>query len=130
MNYNNLLKFKLQKNSKVPLNKGWTNPVNLSSDIDMKYGYKLGIATGRVNNLIVLDIDIKDNGLNEWNKYIDEYGEPLTYKVKTPSGGYHYYFKRSSTDDNKNELVFNYLTTKTKYRGVGIDIRNNGRRLQ
>ena len=74
----------------------------------------------------MLDIDIKDNGLIEWNKYIDEYGEPLTYKVRTVSGGYHYYFKRSSTDDNKNELVFNYLTTKTKYRGVGIDIRNNG----
>ena len=59
-------------------------------------------------------------------KYIEEYGEPLTHKIKTPSGGYHYYFKRTSDDDNKNELVFKYLTTKTKYRGVGIDIRNNG----
>ena len=53
MNYNNLLKFKLQKNSKIPLNKGWTNPANLSPDIDMKYGYNVGVATGRVNNFIV-----------------------------------------------------------------------------
>ena len=49
MNYNNLLKFKLQKNSKIPLNKGWTNPANLSPDIDMKYGYNVGVATGRIN---------------------------------------------------------------------------------
>ena len=50
-----------------------------------------------------------------------EHGEPITLTVKTPAGGYHYYFKNTS----EHELI-KYLTTRTKYRGVGIDIRNNG----
>ena len=126
MNYNNLLKFKLQKNSKIPLNKGWTNPANLSTDIDMKYGYNVGVATGRVNNLIVLDIDIKDEGEQEFNKYISQYGDIDTLKILTPSGGYHYYFKYATDNKDDQYLIDNCLLTKCKYRGKGIDIRSNG----
>ena len=32
------------------------------------------------NNILVLDIDEKNEGLDEWNKYISEYNEPLIYK--------------------------------------------------
>ena len=126
MNYNNLLKFKLQKKSKIPLNKGWTNPANLSTDIDMKYGYNVGVATGRVNNLIVLDIDIKDEGELEFNKYISQYGDIDTIKILTPSGGYHYYFKYAIDNKDDQYLIDNCLLTKCKYRGKGIDIRSNG----
>ena len=83
--------------------------------------YNVGVPTGDVNNIIVLDIDIKDDGLTEWKAYMKEHGEPLTLTVKTPSDGYHYYLKNKF----ENELI-QYLTTRTKYRGVGIDIRNNG----
>ena len=83
--------------------------------------FNVGVPTGDVNNILVVDIDIKDDGLTEWKENMKEHGEPITLTVKTPSGGYHYYFKNTS----ENELI-KYLTTRTKYRGVGIDIRNNG----
>jgi hypothetical protein len=47
--------------------------------------------TGKINNIIVLDVDEKDEGIEEFNKYIIEYGEPQTITQKTPSGGYHYF---------------------------------------
>ena len=126
MAFNNLLKFKLQKNSKIPLNKGWTNPSNLSYNVDTKYGHNIGIATGRVNNLLVVDIDIKDDGQQEFNKYISQYGDIDTIKILTPSGGYHYYFKYETDNKDEQYLIDNCLLTKCKYRNKGIDIRSNG----
>ena len=120
MNNSSFNFIKFSKNSKLPINK-WTDKNNQSKELPNIFKYNVGIPTGDVNNIIVLDIDVKDDGLTEWQTYITEHEEPLTLTVKTPSGGYHYYFKNSSD----NELI-KYLTTRTKYRGVGIDIRNNG----
>ena len=57
--------------------------------------YNVGIPTGETNDIVVIDIDIKDDGLKEWQTYTAEFGEPITPTVKTPSGGYHYYFKKN-----------------------------------
>jgi hypothetical protein len=73
-----------------------------------------------------LDIDIKDDGLSQWNNYLKTHIEPMTVTVKTPSGGLHYYFKYKRKKESDNYLISNYLTTKTKYKGFGLDIRNNG----
>lgn len=57
--------------------------------------YNKIIFTGRINNITVVDIDTyKDNKPNlYWAKFIEQYGEPDTYTVKTKNKGYHYYFK-------------------------------------
>ncbi len=73
----------------------------------------VGVLTGKINNLVVIDICVKDNGMNEWCKYIKEHDDPQTVKVRTPSGWYHYYFKYASTDKRQKELIENYLTNKT-----------------
>jgi len=58
-------------------------------------GAGVGIITGEQSNLLVLDVDNK-NGANgdESIKILEkQYGSlPVTFKVKTPTGGYHYYF--------------------------------------
>lgn len=56
----------------------------------------IGIPTGEVSGLFVLDVDVKDGAQGEESLavLIRQYGElPETLKHKTPSGGYHLIFK-------------------------------------
>lgn len=116
---------KLKKNSKEPAPFiPWLNPDNHHIGPLKKINY--GIITGPINNLIVLDIDIKNDGLVEFNKYISEFGDPETFKVRSPSGGLHYYFKFTGYNDNDQYIINNSLTNRSGYRGKGIDIRTKG----
>ena len=58
--------------------------------------YNVGLPCG-ANNLIVLDIDAKDNGIEEWEKYILEYGIPKTVCETTPNGGPHIHHSTNYT---------------------------------
>ena len=73
-----------------------------------------GIITGKKSEITIIDIDVKDNGLVEYEKLIKEKGDIETLKARSPSGGLHLYF-------NYNELI----KTTTKVNGIGIDIRND-----
>lgn len=116
--FSNLLKIRVHRNAKEPVNKKWNLKENMINSIS---NFNIGIPTGKINNLICLDIDNKDNGIEEFNKYILEFGEPQTVKQSTPNGGFHYIFKYSSSF-----ITINYLKNKTKYRNCGIDIRSEG----
>lgn len=70
----------------------------------------VGVATGA--GILVVDIDPKNGGDIDWQKLIDQHGEPDTFSVNTPSGGIHYYF--TSTQELPN--------TASKI-GPGIDTR-------
>ena len=120
--YDNLYKIKLKANSKEPAAK-WGQPEN-QTRLKPKGNY--GIITGKKNNLIVLDIDIKDDGLDVFNKYLLCHAKPETYTVQTPSGGFHYYFNYDSANEQDAWLIQRYLRTRTKYRGKGLDIRAAG----
>jgi hypothetical protein len=124
-NLKDLLKIRLKKNSKLPTNK-WSDKKNHFKELINLEGYNTGILTGKINNLIVVDIDTKDDGIQEFKKYIDEYGEPMTVKQQTQSGGHHYFFNYNHNDKKCEYLVQNYLPNKSKYRNKGIDIRANG----
>ena len=98
--------FPLSPKSKIPL-KG-TNGVNeATNDLaklkqwnNSRDNLNWGIAGGRIENndedyLIVIDVDTKDGkqGQAELDSLIEKYGEiPKTLKVKTYSGGFHFYF--------------------------------------
>ena len=117
--FKTLSKIALRPNSKKPAFKGWNKPEQQRQYINNKV-YNIGIPTGAINNLLGLDIDIKNNGKEEFKKYIDRYGEPQTVKQKTPSGGEHYFFLFGSSDINDDYIIKKYLINK------GIDIRAEG----
>lgn len=123
--------FKKYKKFIIPKNKKttyiqWSKSYNhTKEEIDTnKYNY--GILTGEQNNLIVLDIDIIDEGVDEFNKYIDKYGNINTLIQKSPSGGKHYFFTFKHSKPSVQHLINFSLTNSTKYRGKGLDIRSNG----
>lgn len=113
----------LQPDSKLPYIQGWQNKATdnleqVSKWWDIYPNANIGILTG--GNLVVIDVDNKDGkdgsqALSDWcllNGSI-----PPTFTVKTPSGGYHYYYM---TD---NRFVKNAVDVL--FKGCGIDIRGN-----
>lgn len=126
---NSFLKFKkIVKNDKIPI-KGESirDPDTLRpfNEINTQL-YNIAIPA-KENNLIILDIDYKDDGLIEWKKYTREHTEPYTVTEKTPNGGLHYYFihKDPTYTEEQNKLI-DQLKQKNKYRNKGIDLKING----
>lgn len=77
--------------------------------------YNIGIATGKLSGITVIDIDAGSGGLETWRQICEENHIPDTYTVKTGGGGYHLYFKYQAG-----------INTGTNLLGQGIDIRNDG----
>jgi len=84
-------------NRKVPIKEvKWqseaTNDQGKINFWTQNYGHKIklwGIPTGTANGLLVLDVDVKDNGFESLKKY----HLPLTMSQTTLSGGKHFVFK-------------------------------------
>jgi len=105
---------------KRPICKGWTN-INMETAVaNIKPNCNLGILTGNKSKIIVIDVDVKDKGLETWEKIIKKHGEPSTIKVRTGNGGLHYYFNYTDKLKSDSKVVI--------YEGekVGIDIKNDG----
>ena len=125
-----LTKILLGKNSKNPLY-SWTKKENwILDDINLN-NYNYGILCGKVNNLIVIDLDLekykKDNrfvtsGFEKMKEYIQEFGDFDTLTIKTPSGGVHYYFQYETKNKATNILI-NQIPNATEFYGYGIDVR-------
>ena len=61
---------------------GWSNP-----------RYNVGVATGEVSGLVVLDMDPDEGGDDSLHELERQHGElARTLSVKTPRGGQHFYF--------------------------------------
>ena len=121
----NTWKFPVRKNNKTPACR-WKDASNYTKLSFPPNKFNTGIPTGAKNNLLVVDIDVKDDGLAEFKKYITEHGDPNTLTVETPTGGYHYYFRYSHANPDNERMIKNYLKNASKYRGVGIDVRSEG----
>lgn len=78
----------------------------------------IGILTGKINNLLILDIDIKDNGMKLWNEIIKDKPEINTPMVKSPGGSIHLYFKYNAKIPNMNRILVN--------KKIGWDIKSDG----
>jgi hypothetical protein len=50
--------------------------------------HNLALVLGRASGFVVIDVDPRHGG----NETIKKYPMPLTFTVRTPSGGHHYYF--------------------------------------
>lgn len=78
----------------------------------------LGMLTGEINGIIVIDID----NIEDWERLLEEKGEkePETLKVRSGNGGRHLYFKY--------EEELSTITSRSKCFGekYEIDVRTNG----
>ncbi|MGO7666523.1 phage/plasmid primase, P4 family [Rhizobium ruizarguesonis] len=79
----------------------------------------IGIATGRISNLLVIDVDQRNNGFETLEKAQAKLGKlPPTLVVKTGGGGEHYFYKlpkKKIKKDSSGKLV-----------GPGVDILTDG----
>lgn len=114
--------FPIHYKSKVPITQhGFHEATNDIEQITKWYTDNpkagIGLPTGEVNNLVVMDIDPRNGGDVSLERLIDEYGKlPDTVHCLTGGGGEHYYF-------NNDECI-----TKSKLDGYpGIDIQGNGK---
>lgn len=79
---------------------------------DQKHQLNIGIITGEVSNLIVIDVDKRNGGIaSHFFKY-------NTMCIRTWSGGHHFYFKY-----NKE------VTSRKNLKGIfqGVDIQSDGK---
>lgn len=101
-------------------NKTLEKEIQLTS---FRFNHNLAILTGETNQIVVVDIDIKFNGTRVWKALLNRFNEGKdieTFKVSTPSGGVHYYFKYEKKDFHRFESI--YRPNIKGYGKVGIDI--------
>ena len=113
-------------NGKRPLLGGWQNtPRDKALELiatNSKAGKinNVGILAGKASGVVVVDVDLRENGIEQWHKMAKDKGLPETFTVLTGSGGYHYYFLY----DERMSLLGN-----TKLIGLGIDFKTDGGQL-
>lgn len=74
----------------------------------------IGIATGLVSGIVVLDIDPGHQGEETMNRLMDRFGQiPRTWTVETGGGGLHMYFRHPSAD----------VRNSVSNIGPGVDMR-------
>jgi hypothetical protein len=116
--YYNLYKFitiPITTNDKKPFIKGWnlTKKTIHPTYIDQN----IGILTGKVNNITVLDIDEKLDGIQYWKEISKQYDEIITPMVKSPTG-IHIYFKY-------NKKLTTTYRIKVNGKKIGWDIKSD-----
>lgn len=116
---------RLKKNGKAPLIAGaFDGESEYLIQTWIKEGGNIGVLTGRKSGIAVIDIDNHNgvDGLGNLKEFLDTYDIelPKTKVVKTPSGGYHYYFK---LDEKYNETQFIQNHSQLE----GVDFQTHGR---
>jgi adenosyl cobinamide kinase/adenosyl cobinamide phosphate guanylyltransferase len=84
-NFNDTLKIKINKHDKKA-SQTWKSIKYVKEhqkQINSKY-FNVAVLTGKVNNIIVVDIDKNDDGTEEYKKYEEEFGQIKTLKQNTP----------------------------------------------
>lgn len=79
----------------------------------------IGLPTGEINNIIVLDVDPRNGGDVSLSRLVDKHGGlPHTVECLTAGGGNHYYFKYDKRINSADLKRFGY---------PGLDIQSDGR---
>lgn len=116
--------FPIHYKSKVPMTKNGF--YDATDDIDQITNWftlypnaGIGIPTGEINNIVVLDVDPRNGGKESLNKLVKNYGGlPHTVKCITAGGGVHYYFQYDERVKSTDLKRFGF---------PGLDIQADGR---
>ncbi len=106
-------------NGKVPILKKW-NQFDHTPDYKTFNSKNIGVLTGKISNITILDIDFKNNGIKLWKTLIQCYPTINTPIVITPNKGIHVYFKYNKNLESSIKLKLN-----NKY--IGWDVLNNNK---
>jgi hypothetical protein len=104
---------------KFPTMEDWPNKATTDKDQVLAWdaaspGVNWGV---HCDNMVVVDVDVKDGkaGLDNWQRLLRENGGiGSTLIVKTPSGGYHFYFTGPSIAKNSVGKLGQGLDTRTR----------------
>ncbi|MCZ6818533.1 MAG: phage/plasmid primase, P4 family [Calditrichaeota bacterium] len=119
--------FPIAANSKIPLTThgfkdATTDPRQIEDWAEEHPQANIGIPTGSASGFVVIDLDRKGgvDGVKEFEVYCDQWKIklPKTYRVQTPSGGQHIFF-RSPKYAGKIRISASVLAK-------GIDVRAEG----
>ena len=114
--------------AKMPIENDWPNKgrrtaAECAAAWTLYPDANVGILTGLVSGLWVLDIDPQNGGMTALAGLIAAYGQlPETYVVRTPSGGLHYYFLLPEDFEPRNAQH----GRRAGRLPVGIDVRGRG----
>ena len=112
---------------KKPILAGYNTPITPQDSFDFhKHLFNdknnISIRTGHV--VCVVDVDNKGDNIRQWDAYVEASGgDPVTWKVKSGGGGYHYYFQWEDDFDvlsskhytlENSDVVFEFKGTKAK----------------
>jgi len=108
---------------KHPVSTGWASaPAPSGADIqamfdERPYAHNVGIRTGEVSGLFVLDVDPDNGGDATLAALVAERGPlPRTFVVRTGSGGCHIYFRQPDF----------HVSNSAGRLGRGLDVRGEG----
>lgn len=118
----------IRAGAKMPIERDWPNQGRRTA-AEVRAAWELypdanvGIVTGRVSGLWVLDVDPQNGGMVALAGLVAAYGKlPETYVVRTPSGGLHYYFLLPEDFEPRNAQHGRVAGRLP----VGIDVRGRG----
>src|SRR4030042_1828112 len=106
---------------KKPILKGWQNYSledsrnDTISALQRGKADNFGIITGTISGIVVVDIDLRENGIDNWLNMIQGHQMEETFIVETGSGGYHIYYQYDPR-----------LSSSRKLPGLGIDFKSDG----
>lgn len=90
-------------------------------------GANVGIATGRMSGIVVLDVDPAKGGLESLLALEARHGElPKTLTVATGGGGYHYYFRHPGDAIKVPCIVGKLSEPNAPAPYGGLDVRGDG----
>ena len=89
-------------------------------NMNRNFNNNVGVLCGEKSGIVVIDIDVKGGGIDYWNELEKRNTQVETLKVRTGSGGIHYYFNykpHMSEWTSRNKII-----TENGNK-IGIDFR-------
>jgi putative DNA primase/helicase len=115
--------------NKHPTIKAWPDKATIEKDQLAQWSRDFPTAnwaaiTGEKSGILVLDIDVKNDqpGAESFRRLTEKYGELESYRVETPSGGWHIYFKYPEGEKIRNSEPAEYPGIEIKATGGAVMI--------